>query len=66
MKNNKCMTCNTETCTFLHCMHCEIEISEEVITNNTTEEWRNKQFAKKNNTIVHLSGYYSFGVFTVN
>ena len=48
----KCMTCcNTETCTFLHCMHCEIEISEEVITNNTTEEWRNKQFAKKNNTI---------------
>ena len=43
--------CNTETCTFLHCMHCEIEISEEVITNNTTEEWRNKQFAKKNNTI---------------
>lgn len=35
----KCMTCgNTETCTFLHCMHCEIEISEELITNNTTEE----------------------------
>jgi hypothetical protein len=32
-------------------MHCEIEISEEVITNNTTEEWRNEQFAKKNNTI---------------
>ena len=24
---------------------------EEVITNNTTEEWRNEHFAKKNNTI---------------